>query len=203
MAAMDLRAPVCIALVAACCWSAWQRFEHRPVHPGNGELASHEPVQTDLSDAPPVRHGRWLLAPRATYEITARILSRENYRFDAIADLVPEDLALGWGPMSDNLVLAHLEISQGARFYTWRPRDALPVPRETVISHSANTHVIPANETVRRQLAALRIGQVVHLSGDLVDARRDDGAWLQTSMTRADSGAGACEVMLVESAEVR
>jgi hypothetical protein len=72
-----------------------------------------------------------------------------------------------------------------------------------VVSHSANTHLIPANQNVRRQLAALRVGQVVHLRGELVDARRDDGAWLQTSMTRADSGAGACEVMLVESAEVR
>jgi hypothetical protein len=200
---MDLRGPLLIALAAACAWSAWQRFEHRPAHPGNGVLAPGEPLQIDLSDAPPVRHGRWLLTPRATYEVTARILSREDYRFDPIADLVPEDLALGWGPMSDNLVLAHFEIAQGARFYTWRPRDALPVAREIVISHSANTHVIPANQNVRRQLAALRVGQVVHLRGDLVDARRDDGAWLQTSMTRADSGSGACEVMLVESAEVR
>ncbi len=203
MAAMDLRAPLFAALVAACCWSAWQRFEHRPVHPGDGELAPDEPVQSELSDAPPVQHGRWLLTPRAGYEITARILSREDYRLDTIADLVPEDLALGWGPMSDNLVLAHFEISQGARFYSWRPRDALPVPLRTVISHSANTHVIPANENARRQLSALRVGQVVHLSGQLVDGRRDDGAWLQTSTTRADTGAGACEVMLVESAEVR
>jgi hypothetical protein len=203
MAGMDLRAPLFTALVAVCCWNGWQRFEHRPVHPGNGEIAPDEPVQTDLADAPPVRQGRWLLTPRATYELTARILSREDYHFDAIADVVPEDLALGWGPMSDNRILEHFEISQGARFYTWRPRDALPVPLKTVISHSANTHVIPANQQVRRQLAALRVGQVVHLKGDLVDGRRDDGAWLQTSTTRADTGAGACEVMLVESVAVR
>ena len=120
-----------------------------------------------------------------------------------IADLVPEDLALGWGPMSDNTVLTHFEISQGVRFYEWRPRDALPVARETVISHSANTHVIPANQSVRKELAALRVGQVVHLTGDLVDAKRDDGAWMTTSLTRLDSGAGACEVLLVESVEVR
>jgi hypothetical protein len=37
----------------------------------------------------------------------------------------------------------------------------------------------------------------------LVDAARDDGAGLRTSLTRTDSGAGACEVMLVETVEVR
>ena len=30
-----------------------------------------------------------------------------------------------------------------------------------------------------------------------------DGAWLRTSLTRTDTGAGACEVMLVENVEVR
>ncbi len=203
MAAMNLRAPVFAALVAACCWTAWQRFEHRPVQPADGQIAPGEPAQTDVADAAPVRHGRWVLTPRAAYEVTARILAREDYRFDAIADLVPEDLALGWGPISDNSVLAHIDISQGVRFYAWHPRDALPVPRETVITHSANTHVIPANQNVRKQLAALRVGQVVSLKGELVDARRDDGAWLRTSMTRADSGAGACEVLLVDSVVVR
>jgi hypothetical protein len=47
-----------------------------------------------------------------------------------------------------------------------------------------------------------RDGQVVHLTGTLVDATRDDGAWIRTSLTRSDSGAGACEVMLVESVKV-
>jgi hypothetical protein len=202
MAGMDLRMPVLVALAAACSWTAWQRFEHRPVHPANGRVAPADPLQADL-DAAPIRHGRWILTPRATYDITARILSREDYRFDSIADLVPEDLALGWGPMSDNTVLAHFDVSQGVRFYTWRPRDTLPIAREAVIRDSANTHVIPADQNVRAQLARLRVGQVVHLQGELVDARRDDGAWLHTSLTRTDSGPGACEVMLVDSVEVR
>jgi hypothetical protein len=47
------------------------------------------------------------------------------------------------------------------------------------------------------------VAAVVHLRGTLVDATRDDGAWLRTSLTRTDTGAGACEVMLVESFEVR
>ena len=56
---------------------------------------------------------------------------------------------------------------------------------------------------IRSQLARLRVGEVVHLGGQLVDARRDDGAWIRTSLTRADAGAGACEVLLVRSVAVR
>src|SRR3979411_10144 len=193
---MDARTALLAALLMVGTYSAWQRWESRPVHPLDGTLAPDEPLQTQIEGAAPVRHGRWMLTPRANYSIPARILSREDYRFDRLADLVPEDLALGWGPMSDNHVLAAFDISQGARFYSWRPRGPLPIAREDVILHSANTHVIPAGAPTRSELGRLRVGQVVHLSGTLVDATRDDGAGLRTSLTRADSSAGACEVML-------
>jgi hypothetical protein len=172
------------------------------VRPPDGAIAPSNPVQIDLDPQPPVAHGRWLLTPRARYDITARILSREDYHFDAIADLVPEDLALGWGPMSDNKILQSFEISQDYRFYFWRARHGLPVSREVVIEHSANTHVIPADAFVRKQLRELRVGQVVHLVGLLVDGVRSDGRSVHTSMTRIDTGPGACEVMLVQDVEV-
>ena len=105
--------------------------------------------------------------------------------------------------MSDNRVLADFDISQSVRFYSWRPRGPLPIARESVISHSANTHVIPADARIRAQLQALRVGDVVRLTGILVDGKRDDGAWIHTSLTRLDSGPGACEVMLVQSVELR
>ena len=69
--------------------------------------------------------------------------------------------------------------------------------RETIISHSANTHVIPQTPAIARILSSLRPGEVVVLSGELVDAVRDDGRWIKTSLVRTDTGAGACEVMLV------
>jgi hypothetical protein len=35
------------------------------------------------------------------------------------------------------------------------------------------------------------------LEGELVDAARSDGGAIKTSLVRNDTGAGACEVMLV------
>jgi hypothetical protein len=203
MRVMQWRTPLLVALLACGIYNGWQRFELRAVHPADGVLAPDDPRQGEaVADPVPLRQGRWLLTPRATYDITARILAREDYRYDTLADLVPVDLALGWGPMSDNAMLRHFDIEQSVRFYSWRPRGALPLPRATVITHSANTHIIPADAPAAALLARLRVGEVVRLRGWLVDGRRDDGAFIRTSLTRDDSGAGACEVLLASSVEV-
>jgi hypothetical protein len=178
-------------------WGAWNWISDRPLHPPDGVLAADEPQQTDVPSGDKLQVGHWTLTVRAEYRITARVLARERYHFDGLADLVPEDLALGWGPMSDNRNLRSIDISQSNRFYYWRASADSSVARDSIIAHSANTHVIPQNALVARQLSRLRPGQVVTLSGELVDGARDDGRWIRTSMVRNDTGAGACEVMLV------
>ena len=185
-----------VFLVSYIVWGAWHWNANRPVRAPDGVLAEGEPQQIMIPEQR-LQMGRWTLTVRATYQLTARVLAREPYHFDAMSDLVPEDLALGWGPMSDNSVLRTIDISQSNRFYYWRARSATRLARETIISHSANTHVIPQTPAIARALARLRPGEVVTLSGDLVDAVRDDGRSLKTSLVRTDTGAGACEVMLV------
>jgi hypothetical protein len=190
-----------VLLFAYIAWGAWQWAVSRPVREPDGILAEGEPQQRDLPDGGTVRMGRWTLTARATYKLTARVLSNEHYHFDGLAELVPEDLALGWGPMSDNRVLETIDISQSNRFYYWRASAATLISREAIITHSANTHVIPQNALVARMLSRLRAGEVVTLSGELVDGVRDDGRWVKTSLVRNDTGPGACEVMLVTDVE--
>ena len=197
---MALRTALVIALAATGLWQGYHSWQLRPVHPADGPIAPDEPQQRNAEGAPIRALGHWQLTPRARYDITARILSREDYHFDRLSDLIPEDLALGWGPMSDNRVLRAFEITQGARFYSWMARE-LPIPRQVVIEHSANTHVIPADAAVAHRLKRLRVGQVVHLTGFLVNGVRDDGAYVTTSLTRSDTGPGSCEVVLVEQVE--
>jgi len=183
-------------------WGAYNWYIGRPVHTLDGILVPGEPLQADVAASTAAfRYGRWALTPRASYRITARILGVERYHFDQLSGLIPEDLALGWGPMSDNRILDRMEIHQSDRFYFWRASRELSLGRDVIISHSANTHVIPGNATLGRQLSSLRPGQVVRLTSLLVNARRDDGAWIDTSMVRTDTGAGACEVMLVQEVD--
>ncbi len=190
------------AALAFVTWSAWHAWRDRAADAPPGVLAPTDPVQSEIAGEPPRVRGDWTLRPRARYVITARVLSRETYAWDAFASAAPVDLALGWGPMSDSAVLAPLEITQGARFYGVRWRGDPPAPPELLLSHSANVHTIPADRAIERRLRALRAGQVVRLEGVLVDGARADGATFSTSLTRTDTGAGACEVLLVERLEV-
>ena len=83
----------------------------------------------------------------AAFVVEARVLGRENYRFDAGAELAPVDLALGWRPMSDSAVLAEIAIHQRNRFYYWFTA-TFPIPRRDIEIHSANMHLIPASGAV-------------------------------------------------------
>jgi hypothetical protein len=100
--------------------------------------------------------------------------------------------------MSDSSVLARIQISQENRFYHWHVT-SFPIPRREIEQSSANMHMIPADTAVRAQLDRVRVGEVVHLQGFLVDAARPNGWRWRTSMTRDDTGDGACELVYVES----
>src|SRR4051812_15027170 len=92
----------------------------RPISRAAGVLVEDEPQQTTTTAAPLEVNG-FDLAPQAAYDITARVLSAERYRFDGGSKLAPIDFAVGWGPMSDSAVLEHFRVTQGARFFTIYP----------------------------------------------------------------------------------
>lgn len=177
---------------------ALSHWRHRSLHPLPGVLAAEAPEQIDLDHGAQLQRGDVTLTTRAHFDITARVLSRKDYSWGADADLIPEDLALGWGRMSDSGVLAKIEITQSDRFYYWHVKE-FPIPRREIETSSANMHMIPADAGVKRELEQVRQGQVVHIQGFLVDASRADGWHWNTSMTRDDTGAGACELVYVES----
>jgi 3-mercaptopyruvate sulfurtransferase SseA len=104
--------------------------------------------------------------------------------------------------MSDSVVLAKLRISQGQRFYEWSTDGRPPIPLRDIETQSANMHMVPADESVERTLMEARAGNIVKLSGYLIDARAPDGFRMRSSLTRQDIGPGACEVIWVERIEL-
>jgi hypothetical protein len=164
---------------------------------GPGVLAPEDPSQTDASEAGSFEHNGYRIKPLADFAIKARVLGREDYSFDREAELAPMDLALGWGPMSDETVLEQIDISQSGRWYRWHA-EQLPIARRDIERHSANMHLIPADEWVEDTLDDVRRGSLVELRGFLVEARADDGWRWRSSLTRDDTGARACELVFVE-----
>jgi hypothetical protein len=187
-----------VALIAI-----WQLVTSGPIDRAPGEIAADEPLQSQLEAPPTLTLGDFQLFPQAEFSAEVRVLSRERYRLGPLAAVSPLDIAVGWGPMSDSAVLADLDISQANRFYFWHYDHEPPIPRPDIESHSANWHLIPANDGVWSELRGLRVGDVVKLEGLLVNVENPGVATFKTSLRREDTGAGACEILYVEKAAIQ
>jgi len=185
-------------LIALIAFGAWDWWSSRGIEHAPGILVAEVPEQHAAPANPPQFQKKgYALTALASFALQARVLSAERYYFDRESDLAPVDLALGWGPMSDSSVLSKISISQGGRFYYWHVSE-FPIPRRDIEINSANMHLIPATSEVEGQIKRARVGDIVHLSGYLVEVRADDGWRWVSSLTREDTGAGACEVVWVE-----
>jgi hypothetical protein len=199
---MAMRFRWLIAIAVAAGIGATELALEREIPRAPGVLAPAEPKQEAIAVAPPTwTRAGYRITAVARFEATARVIRAERYRFDRESDLVPVDLALGWGPMSDSAVLRGLSFSQDHRFYFYHWSADPPIPPREMALNSANMHLIPASERIAKRLKKVRAGHVVRFSGYLVNATAGDGWTWATSLTRTDSGAGACELVWVEEFE--
>ncbi|MEP6608159.1 MAG: hypothetical protein ABJA83_05715 [Burkholderiaceae bacterium] len=185
--------------VASVAYFVHDRAGHRRVaHSGT---VADSPIQANTREAALERAG-YVIEPVATYTVRARVLSIERYHFGREADLSPVDFALGWGPMSDSEVLDRLTITQSNRWYQYRWQGAPPIDPALIISSSANTHLVPANDSIKSRLLNVHPGAVVTLSGYLVNIKHPDGWNWSSSLRRDDTGGGSCELMWVTDVSV-
>lgn len=137
----------------------------------------------------------------ASYKVSARVLSKESYRFDKGSTYSPIDLTLGWGEMADKdkLEMSNISISQGNRFYFWSVPSFNVFERRYIETHSANTHIVPADDDIKSYVKDMvKENDVIYLEGFLINIRdiKNNGGW-HTSLSRGDTGAGACEIFYV------
>ncbi len=189
--------PLAVIASVALIWLGYHEL-HRPITYSPGVLIQSDPVQTEAGpEDGSFDVGRFHLKTLAHFSLDARVLHRKIYRYDNNAALVPIDLAVGWGPMSDQAVLDKMEISQSARFFWYEYRQP-PIPPDQIISHATNLHLIPSTPKIAADCKSLRTGELVHLAGRLVEATGPGiGTW-RSSLSRTDTGNGACELIWVE-----
>lgn len=192
-----------LLLAALIGYGAWHWWQTRAVKHGPGEVAPAEPMQIETDDARAFAYKRFRITPLADFRLEARVLGTERYSLGPESELAPIDVAFGWGPMSDNTVIDKLRISQGNRFYMYFWEGEPPIPLNQIVSHSANMHMIPSSPEIEQRLERLRKGSVVALKGKLVQVDSDDNWHWRSSLSRTDSGAGACELVWVEEVAAR
>jgi len=154
------------------------------------------PEQT-ATDKKPWMVGEAKIVPLAAYSLSARVLSRKRYFFDATAKIAPLDLALGWGDMSDAAVIKTLQISQGSRWYEYFYDENCPITPGAIGIQSANVHCLPADSFVEESLLSLRKNSFVSLRGYLVEVQFAGQPSWRSSLTRDDTGTGACEIFWI------
>lgn len=200
-------ASVCIIAYAIFFSSPDEILPTSPVFSGVEQSA--EPLQTKYngSDFIPVTYSDLNLAiyPKANYQIYAMVMSKHKYGHGWESRISPYDLALAW----DKLMLPEyqngISYSQSGRWYYYRYKAGYPLPKSYIISHSSNHHIIPANDNLRKALDKIRKGDKVFLEGYLVYINgkyKDRNVWWNSSLTRNDSGDGACEILYLTRAVV-
>lgn len=187
-----------ILSVIALCYLGYREWDGRAVGHPPGVLVREQPLQVEVQPSV-FSIDDYQLTKRAGFEVRARVLSKEPYYLGRSADLSPIDLALGWGVMSDTAVLEKIDISQSGRWYRTRYELPPPVDERLMVASSSNMHMIPARKDVEGMLKKLRIGDIVVIRGYLVDVEHASGWRWRSSMSRTDSGDGACELVYVES----
>lgn len=166
--------------------------------------AHAEPIQVDR-EAPavtvPRRFTTYRLTPRASYDISARVVARERFWLGVPAGLIPWDFGLAWGMLVDEPLRSRIAYFQTSRFLFWSWKEG-SLDRDYIARHAANVHLIPATSRVAGVLNRVRTGDVVRMEGDLVDIAGPNGFTWATSLSRTDTGPGACETIWVRAITV-
>lgn len=112
------------------------------------------------------------------------------------------DLAIGWEPMTRREIIDQLDIRQGGRWYSWRPRPSATIETKQIIEHSSNMRMVPANNEVERTISKIKQDQRIRIDGWLVEAKDPDWWKGRSSLRRTDTCDGACELVYVGRVEI-
>jgi hypothetical protein len=176
-------------------------------------LVSDGAPQQEASDRAPftttIKGYTYTLTPRATYDIAGLVVSQ--HRGDALFNLYHQadpgnirDVCVVWGESIANGSYRKVEFWSGefTCSFAWSAAVTPPFKPET----ASNNHLIPADAAIARRIGAIQVGDQIRMTGLLVDYQvSKDGRRLfarQTSLTRGDTGNGACEILYVTALTV-
>ncbi len=191
---------ILIGFILLALWKLTESSDYIVLSPG--VKVNEAPLQQDIIQAVPFAFKNHTISPLARFSLQAKVLAKQHYYLGPESQLSPVDLALGWGPMSDQAIVDEIQFSQSGRWYRWSVQ-AFPIPKRAIEVHSANMHIMPSADWITNKLQQVKQGQIIALAGYLVRADADEGNWhWQSSLTREDVGAGACELFYITDLEI-
>lgn len=170
---------------------------------------SKDPIQTDYKtkESFKVKNdiGDFTITTVAEYKISAVVASKKGYSMGWQGEMAPVDLALIWGRLPDPENDKYITYSQSNRFYFYHFTEDSPFNYSYIGEHSSNHHIIPATENVYRAIRSIKKKDVIYMEGYLVNIKGGQPGrevWWNSSLTRRDSGNGACELFYVKKVRI-
>ena len=161
-----------------------------------------EPYQQNISNPANfyMDYSIFTVTPLAKYEISARIVSKRNYTFGWQSRISPLDIVFAWGQIVDDNYSRYVMFNQDSRMYYFNNTNDSPYKPDYIYSHSANSHIIPANKNIKKVINSLSVGQKVLMKGYLVrvDGNVTEGhvMWI-SSLSRNNQNDRSSEVFYV------
>jgi hypothetical protein len=181
-----------------------------PIAVESGEIdTSQDPIQSaadqDYIIFLGIEDGIFELTPMAEYKASVMVMGKESYSYGWMGQVVPIDLALAWGKLTEPQYDEHINYSQGDRYYFFEYDAESPLDAGYIGKHSANNHIIPATENILKALKSIKKKQKVVLEGYLVflnGTYKGEKVFWNSSLTRDDHGDNSCELFYVERARI-
>jgi hypothetical protein len=187
---------------------------HKGELPGPAQIVKQmrdEPVQTDISRPKFVlahRGSSYDIYPKAEYLIKGVVVTHNN--ISGIADIYHtsksvdvKDLCLVWGESLFSGI--YKKLTYWSEPWTcnvaFKDRE---VARQFDPAQFSNNHLLPKNEAIGAKINAIHVADQVSIKGLLIDycPMGEPDMMRKTSLTRDDTGNGACEVLYVEDIQV-
>ena len=170
--------------------------------PYQGHIA--EPVQTYLANPQTINilgeTGYVGLSLVAEYTVEGVVKGKKKYS-DYPSQVSAYDLALAWGDLNKAEIDELISYSQSGRWYYYRYSPSNLVSKDYIANHSANVHLIHRDQAVLNEIKRIGKNDHVRLEGYLVNVNFKDSPW-RTSLSRADTGNGACEIIYVTNVNI-
>jgi hypothetical protein len=170
---------------------------------------SRDPIQTSYkSDGPIIReikNGHFTITPVEEYKISGVVVSKETYSSGWDGEISPVDLAVVWGKLAEPEYDRYVTYSQSNRWYFYKYKQESPFDSSYIVSHSANNHIIPANENIHEAVKTIGRKDKVVLEGFLVNIKgtyKGQPVTWNTSLSRKDTGNGSCELFYVTKVRI-
>ncbi len=187
---------------------AFAQKDQLPDHTQLLPALKQNPLQTITPQKPftfAYRGEQYAIEPVAEYELWGMVVTHND--ITGITDIMHtkdsvdiKDICLIWGNNIRNSDYQKMQFSSGDFICYFQYPSGVSFQFDEI----SNNHLLADNEAVRDVIHNTRIGDQIHLRGQLINYHwLSKPNWLRrTSTTRNDTGNGACEVVFVKEFEV-